>query len=254
MASLLRLHIPQPQALDTVIDLPPEAVRHVQVRRLQPGDPLRVFDGLGQEWQAELQQMGRHSARARIVARVDSLPESAWQVSLAIVVPANERMDTLVEKLAELGAAAVQPLLSERSVVRLSGERAQRRCAHWQAIAVAACEQSGRAWVPRIEPLRSLRDWLSGLPPLASGADRLGGPARWVLTPMGGHSPAALLGTTRAALGGQLTALSGPEGGLSDDEVALAQTQGFEALNLGPRILRADTAPLALMAWMSLLA
>jgi 16S rRNA (uracil1498-N3)-methyltransferase len=251
MASLLRLHVPQSLAPATSFDLPPEAVRHVQVRRLQPGDPLRVFDGRGHEWQAELLQMGRQNARVRLTAEVAALPELPWQVTLAIGVPANERMDALVEKATELGVSCLQPLQTERSVLRLSGERAQRRCAHWQAIAVAGCEQSGRAQVPTVEPLLTLSAWLAALPASVETPDRPVAHRRWVLTPEGGTPVAALRDLPGAA--GPLLALSGPEGGLSPAEVDLARQQGFEPLHLGPRVLRADTAPLALMAWLSLL-
>jgi 16S rRNA (uracil1498-N3)-methyltransferase len=153
-------------------------------------------------------------------------------------------MDTVVEKAAELGAAAIQPLLTERSVLRLSGERAQRKRDHWQAVAIAACEQCGRATVPRVGPLLALPIWLAALPFDAG--------ARWLLSPRAGApglGPEAMAAVARS---GSLVSLSGPEGGLSADECAVVAAAGFHSVNLGPRVLRADTAPLALMAWLSL--
>jgi 16S rRNA (uracil1498-N3)-methyltransferase len=157
-------------------------------------------------------------------------------------MPANDRMDALVEKATELGAVAIQPLMTERSVLRLAGERGQRRQAHWQAIAVAACEQCGRNRIPTIHPVRHFDDWLATLAP-AGAAE-----ARWLL----GWRNATPWGESLQRLGAALTLLSGPEGGLSDNEEDLAHGRGFVAVSLGPRVLRADTAPLAALAAVAL--
>jgi len=209
----------------------------VQVLRLQPGDPLTLFNGEGGEWLAEVVRMGRSEVRVRPQSHVAIDRELAIQVTLALGMPANERMDALVEKATELGVAAIQPLMTERSVLRLSGERAERRLAHWQGVAVAACEQSGRTRVPALAPVRALAEWLHDLP--AAGAEQ-----RCLL------SPRAVQALSHAA--GALVFLSGPEGGLSDSEEALAIKAGFVALSLGPRVLRADTAPLAVLAHLAL--
>ena len=235
----IRLHVAQPLAAGLELALPEDAARHAQVRRVQPGDALRLFDGAGGEWQANVTAMGRREVRVCLGDPVPTLPELAIRVTLAVGVPANERMDTLVEKAAELGVAAIQPLQCERSVVRLAGERAQRREAHWQAVAIAACEQCGRAIVPRIAPLRSLAEWLQ---------DPGDAAARWLLSPAPDALPVAATGAAPASL----AALSGPEGGLSAQEEQAAQAAGFQPVSLGPRILRADTAPLALLAWLGL--
>jgi 16S rRNA (uracil1498-N3)-methyltransferase len=163
--------------------------------------------------------------------------ELAHRVTLAVGMPANERMDALVEKATELGVAVLQPLMCERSVLRLSGERAERRRAHWQGIAIAASEQSGRTRVPQIEPVRSLTDWL----PQPSAGER------WLLSP-GATRPLAM--PPKGAQ--EVIVLSGPEGGLSAAEEALARSAGFEPASLGPRVLRSDTAPLAVLAWLGL--
>jgi len=232
-----RFHVVEPMQAGIELSLPPGAARHVQVLRLQPGDPLTLFNGEGGEWLAEVVQMGRSEVRVRPQSHVAIDRELAIQVTLALGMPANERMDALVEKATELGVAAIQPLMTERSVLRLSGERADKKQAHWQGVAAAASEQCGRTRVPVVAPVRTLTDWLRGLPP-ADGR-------RFVLSL---RTPEPL----EAKAGGALTFLSGPEGGLSEAEEAAAAACGFMPASLGPRVLRADTAPLAVLAHLGL--
>jgi 16S rRNA (uracil1498-N3)-methyltransferase len=234
----IRLHVETPLQAGATLSLPPGAARHAQVRRVQPGELLWLFDGRGADWPAEVLSMGRSEVSVRVGEPVAVANELSCAVMLALGMPANDRMDALVEKATELGVAALQPLLCERSVLRLDGERAARKQAHWQAVAVAACEQSGRACVPVVQPVRLLSSWLA--------AGRIEG-QRLLLSPQPGARP--LRETTP---GPALCALSGPEGGLSPAEEAAALAAGFEAVGLGPRILRADTAPLALLAWVGL--
>ncbi|MGA8007863.1 MAG: 16S rRNA (uracil(1498)-N(3))-methyltransferase, partial [Thiomonas sp.] len=142
-----------------LFDLPAAAARHAQVLRLRAGAELVLFDGAGGEWQARL-----HAPRqAEILEHSATERETPQRVLLAVGMPANERMDWLVEKATELGVAAIQPLITQRSVLRLGGERAQKRVEHWQGIAVAACEQCGRNRLPVIAPIRNLADWLGDL-------------------------------------------------------------------------------------------
>ncbi len=232
-----RLYVEQPLHADTLITLPPGPARHVQVLRLQPGTEITLFNGQGGEWRATVAQMGRSEVQVQVQQHDPVDRELPHPITLAIGMPANDRMDALVEKATELGVSAIQPLLTERSVLRLSGERAERRLAHWQAVAVAACEQSGRTCVPSLAPVRTLADWLRERP-ASQGEQRcvLSPRATRTLTPMTG--PAVFL--------------SGPEGGLTDSEVALAEAAGFAPLSLGPRVLRADTAPLAVLAHLAL--
>lgn len=224
-------------AVGQVLDLPPGPTRHAQVLRLQPGDSIVLFDGrLAGQWQAEVTHMGRSSVQAVLRAHEPLDRELPVAVQLAVVMPANDRMDFLIEKATELGAAALQPLMGDRSVLRLSGERAEKKVAHWQGVAQAAAEQCGRTQVPRVHPVSGLAAWLatptSGL--------------RWVASP--GAAPVS----RPAEAPSHLTLLTGPEGGLSPGELAAAEAAGFVPVGLGPRILRADTAPLSLLAWLGL--
>ena len=234
---MLRLHVDEPLSSGLVLDLPPGAARHAQVRRVQPGDALVLFDGRGGEWQARVQAMGRQSVQVQVLTHETTDRELPLGVTLAVGMPANERMDWLVEKATELGVSTLQPLHSERSVMRLEGDRAERKREHWQAQAVAAAEQCGRTRVPQVRPVRRLAEWLAepGLPA-----------ERWLL------SPQAQQALQRPAAGASVVVLSGPEGGLSATEEAAALAAGFIGVQLGPRVLRAETAPLAVLAWLGL--
>ena len=240
-----RIHVDVPLLAGTDLTLPAAASRHVQVLRLQPGDAITLFDGRGGQWQAEVLAMGRKDVTARLLSHQPLERELHTPVTLALGMPANERMDALVEKATELGVATIAPLVCERSVLRLAGERAERRSAHWQAIAVAACEQSGRNRVPQVLPPQPLRDWLAGQPaslPVSLPPDGL----RLVLSLADGTLP--LRQRLAAHGGGPVSLLSGPEGGLSPAELAAAAAAGHLPTTLGARVLRADTAPLAALA------
>ena len=237
-----------------VVTLAAAAARHVQVLRLQPGDALVVFNGSdGADWPGEIVRIGRRDVDVRLGAPLPVDRELACDVTIALGVPANDRMDALVEKASELGAAAIQPLVCERSVVRVSGERADAKRAHWQAVAAAASEQCGRARVAVVHPVASLLGWLDSLPAteqrivlsLASSAQD---PERAFA--VGSTRPAGSdrQGRARASV----VVLSGPEGGLAAGEESAALARGFVAVGLGPRVLRADTAPLAWLAWLGL--
>ena len=253
-----RLFIPEALAADGLLTLPAHAVRHVQALRLQPGDTLAFFDGSDDaEHPATIAEIGRNRVVVRVGAPVAVQRELALRVTLAVGVPANDRMDALVEKAGELGAAAIQPLVCARSVVRLAGERAEARQRHWQAVAASASEQCGRARVSAVLPMASFADWLAaggGARAEASGgagramrivlslADAAMDPERALADPLepGGARPPGVV------------VLSGPEGGLAPEEEDAAVARGFVRVGLGPRVLRADTAPLALLAWLAL--
>ncbi len=221
------------------LTLPPGAGRHVQVLRMQPGDTLALFDGSGGEFAATVERMGRSEVDVQVGAREAIEREASRAVHLAVGMPANERMDWLVEKATELGVASIQPLMTAHGVLRLAGERADKKRAHWEAIAIAACEQCGRNRVPQIHPVRPLASWLAAPPEDAE---------RFVLSLAEGTRPA------REAMADDDSAawvLSGPEGGLSASEEKEAIVRGFAPLTLGRRVLRAETAALAALVLFS---
>jgi 16S rRNA (uracil1498-N3)-methyltransferase len=235
----MRLHVGTPPRAGEELSLPAAAARHAQVRRVQPGDPLVLFDGSGSEWRAQVLTVGRSEVRVRVGEPALVCRELPWPLTMALAMPANERMDLLVEKATELGVGRIQPLMSERSVLRLAAERAERKREHWQAIAVAASEQCGRTRVPTVAPVQALASWLDEPRPGIGLLLSLQHTAR----PL--HE-LALEGVP------ELTTLSGPEGGLTPAEEAAACARGFLPAALGPRVLRADTAPLAVLAWLGL--
>lgn len=229
-----RFHCPGALHAGLSFDLPPGTARHVQVLRLQPGDELTLFNGEGGEYQAIIERMGRSDVNVTVSSHAAVEREASCAVHLAVGMPANERMDWLVEKATELGVASIQPLMTAHAVLRLAGERADKKRAHWEAIAVAACEQCGRNRVPRVHGVQSFSKWLEQE---SSGARRL------VLSLAEGTRGIAQVTTSTAD--GAFLVLSGPEGGLSRDEDEQARTAGFAPVTLGARVLRAETAALA---------
>ncbi len=232
-----------------VLSLPDHAARHIQVLRLQPGEAITLFNGRGDgragsegHYAATINRMGRSDVEVLVGAYTATRLEAVPAVHLVLGMPANERMDWLLEKATELGVASIQPLITERSVLRLKGDRADKKLAHWRGVAVAACEQCGRNRVPAIYPVQALDAWLQGRPtPNAGHAQLLLSLAR---------DAHALADATQNRSG--LTFLSGPEGGLSTTEEAAARAVGFKPVSLGARVLRAETAPLACLAFVSL--
>ena len=234
-----RFYCPAPLQPDALLSLPPQAARHVQVLRLQPGQALTLFNGEGGEFAATVTQMGRSEVQVRIGTHQPLNRAPCRAVTLALGMPANERMDWLVEKAAELGAASIQPLMTERSVLRLAAERATKKVDHWQSVAIAACEQCGGNRVPTVHSVKTLSQWLAGL----NLAEALA-PKAMLLSLREGTQALRMveLGT-----GGALF-LSGPEGGLSANEESAAIAAGFAPVTLGPRVLRSETAALTALA------
>ncbi len=229
------------------INLPAGAARHVQVLRKQPGDTLTLFNGtaLGGEFEATIEHMGRHDVRVAIGSHHAIEREPLNQVHLAIGVPANDRMDWLVEKATELGVISIQALMTERSVLRLSGERAEKKRVHWQAIAIAACEQCGRNQVPSIHPVMNLQSWLSTLP---NSATHSTSPSNKLLLSLRPESISIQTQLHTKKTTQQFVFLSGPEGGLSIPEENAALKLGFTPIGLGNRVLRAETAAMTALA------
>ncbi len=227
-----------------MLDLPPTAARHVQVLRMQPGHTLTLFNGEGGEYTAEVQHMGRSDVRVVVGEHRAVECEAVHHVHLAVGMPANERMDWLVEKATELGVHRITPLMTERSVVRLSGERAEKKQAHWQAVAASASEQCGRNRVPVIDLPERLDAWLARQTPqteVVQGVLSLHASTQPLSALMASRQGAAVSPNTWVLL-------NGPEGGLTDAEDAAARAKGFAAISLGQRVLRAETAALGALA------
>ena len=223
-----------------VVALPDEVARHVQVLRLQAEDALTLFNGQGGQYAARLVELGRRNALVEIGAFDAVEAEPPYRITLAQGIAGGDKMDWLVEKAVELGVARIAPLVAARGVVRPSADRASRRHAHWQGVVRAACEQCGRNRVPQIEPACDLSKWLDALPvAMEPGAVRL------MLSPRA-SVPFDTLPST--APNGDVTLLIGPEGGLSPEEEEAAVARGFSALSLGPRVLRTETAGMAVLA------
>lgn len=232
-----RFYCSFPLAPGAVVELPAEAAHHaLKVLRLTEGDPVILFDGRGGQWQARLAPAGR-TVRAVLEVFDEAEREPPLAVTLAQGLPAADKMDWIVQKGVELGVARFAPVAARRSVIRLSGERMERRVAHWRGVAVAACEQSGRNRVPEVVPLVDLPQFLAG-----TGADN---GIRLLLSPVAG---VGLRELPRPA--GPVTLLVGPEGGFEDNELLAIAAAGFRPVRLGPRVLRTETAGLAAVAAM----
>ncbi|MGB7989402.1 MAG: 16S rRNA (uracil(1498)-N(3))-methyltransferase [Candidatus Methylophosphatis roskildensis] len=230
-----RFFCSQPMIVGRILELPHEVAHHaLRVLRLRLGDAIVLFDGSGGEYRASLQDVGRR-ARVQIETFEAVDRESPLAVTLAQALPAGDKMDWVIQKAVELGVSAILPLITERSVVRLTGERADKRAAHLRGVARSACEQCGRTVVPSVEAITSLSEFLAaGVP---------AGVLRLVLSPRSGCKLASLTPPQQGA-----ALLVGPEGGWSEAELAAICACGWRELTLGPRVLRSDTAGLAGLA------
>lgn len=230
-----RFFCSQSMKIGRTLELPDEVAHHaLRVLRLRVGDTIVLFDGSGGEYRASLQDVGRRaSVRIETFDPVDR--ESPLEVMLAQSLPAGDKMDWVIQKAVELGVRAILPLITERSVVRLAGERADKRAAHLRGVARSACEQCGRTVCPAVEGIASLSDFLA-----AGVAD---GMLRLVLSPGSGSKLASLAPPAQG-----VALLVGPEGGWSEAEMAAIRACGWRELTLGPRILRSETAGLAGLA------
>jgi 16S rRNA (uracil1498-N3)-methyltransferase len=231
-----RFYCPQPLLAGAIVDLPEAVAHHLHVVRQQPGDEVVLFNGEGGQVRARLTEIGKRRASAEVVAVEAVEVELPYAVTLAQGLPeGSSKMDWIVEKAVELGVAAIQPLAAARSVVKLSGERAEKRQAHWEGVIVAASEQSGRNRLALVSPLQEFGRYI---------AQPAEGP-RILLSPRATQSLAAW---ARATPPCPVTLLIGPEGGFSAAEEDAAIAAGALALSMGPRVLRTETAGLAALA------
>lgn len=235
-----RFFVGSPLPSGDLVVLPDEVTRHVQVLRLQPGDTIVLFNGEGGEYSAEIIEMERRDTKVRVDSFRDVEAEPPYRLTLAQGIAGSDKMDWLIEKAVELGATNFVPLTTSRSVVRLSGERAQRRQLHWKRIVQSACEQCGRNRLPDVAPSREIGTWLGGMPKTAAE-----GELRVILSPRANASFASLPYDPPK---GEVIVLVGPEGGFSSAEEAAAESHGFVPVGLGPRVLRTETAGIAVLA------
>jgi 16S rRNA (uracil1498-N3)-methyltransferase len=218
------------------VELPEPVARHaVRVLRLPPGAPMVLFDGRGGEYPARIERIERDRVLAELGAWQDVERESPLAITLVQALQVGEKMDFTIQKAVELGVRDIVPVESRRSVMRLAGERAAKRVAHWQGVAASACEQCGRNQVPLVAPLEKLENWLAR-------------PTHAALRLM--LAPDAERTLVEIPPAGEVQLLIGSEGGLDPQEVIAATQAGFQAVRLGPRVLRTETAGLAALAAM----
>ncbi|WP_422505073.1 16S rRNA (uracil(1498)-N(3))-methyltransferase [Stenotrophomonas sp. GZD-301] len=230
-----RSFIPTALAVGQTVSLPEDAANHlVRVMRLREGDACVLFNGDGHDYTATLVEAGKRDAQVRIDDAREVANESPLHITLLQGIARGEKMDLILQKATELGVNAIVPVNAERTEVKLDAARAEKRLAHWTSVVVSACGQSGRARVPAVAAPQSLLDAARSLP-----ADAL----KLTLDPLGEHR----LSTLQAAPGGVVIAI-GPEGGWSPRDRQALQQAGFQGLQLGPRILRTETAGLAAIA------
>lgn len=230
---MTRVYLPQPLAVGAVLELPDEAVRHlVQVLRMGSGERLTVFNGEGGEYGAVMEAVARRSASLRVESHDPVSREAPIRIHIAQCVSKGDRMDYALQKATELGATGFLPLLSARGVVKLDGERWEKKLEHWRGVVTGAAEQSGRTRLPTVTAPERFESFVAG--------ERPG--LKLILAP-GGETRLSALARTET-----VTALIGPEGGFDEAELALADRHGWQRLALGPRILRTETAPVALLA------
>ena len=232
----IRIHVNLPLAAGTEATLPDHAAEHVmRVLRLGVGDAVTLFNGDGNNYQATIRAAGKHAVTLLVSSEQGAANESPLALTLAQAVARGEKMDWIVQKATELGVIRIVPLLTERTQVQLDSMRAQKRLEHWRAVAVSACEQSGRARVPDITAPSTLQEWLTCLPVNPGLLVALQPEAQ--LKPRDLH-----FATPRGIL------VSGPEGGMGDRDLSELHDAGFISLSLGPRVLRTETAGLAALA------
>ena len=233
-----RFYLPTALAPHTTLNLPDNIIRHIHVLRLNAGDSITLFNDTGNDFAATLQTIGKRHAECHIHAQRQPENESPLAITLVQAISSGERMDFTLQKSVELGVRAIQPIISERCVVRLSGERAEKRVQRWQDIVIAACEQSGRSIVPTVLPIVSFSDYLRQMPPelhLMMSLRRA--------TTLRDIAPAPQT----------LRLMIGPEGGWTPAEEQATLEAGVQTITLGKRVLRTETASLAVLAAMQVL-
>ena len=229
-----RIYTHQPLTVGSRIELDGSAANHIsRVLRMRTGEKLKLFNGDGYFYDTELEQVGKRNVSARILSAEQANAESALNTHLGQVLSKGERMDYAIQKATEMGVQMITPLISERCDVRLNAERGAKRLQHWQQVAISAAEQCGRAIVPKINPITPINQWI---------ADTQDNELGLVLHHRTTQSLDSLPSPEAVRL------LIGPEGGLTQKEIANAEAKGFVATTLGKRVLRTETAPVAALS------
>lgn len=229
-----RIYLPAALTSGDTLELDANAFNHaIRVLRLKQGFQIILFNGEGGEYEAELVDVERRSARAKIGAFIDKDSESPLNITLAQCISRGEKMDYTIQKAVELGVNKIQPLFSERCGVKLEKNRVAKKHEHWQSVVISACEQSGRNRIPEVLAPQDLQSWLQD-----NKAD-----CKITLAP---SSQTSLKQLEQPS--GEIALLIGPEGGLSDQEIEQSIAQGFTGIRLGPRILRTETAGLVVLS------
>lgn len=228
-----RIYTHQVLSPQTQLELESAPAQHIaRAMRMRAGDALTLFNGRGGEYAATIGSVGKKTVLVTVGEHHDTEKESPLAIHLGIAVSRGERMDWLIQKAVELGVCSISPLFTQRTEVKLKGDRADKKVRHWQLIAIAACEQCGRNQLPAINPPQNLSAWVE-----TTQADR-----KLVL-----HHRATIEAEAQQAPA-SIALLIGPEGGLSPLEISTTESVGYGALRLGPRIMRTETAPLAAIA------
>ncbi|MSQ19310.1 MAG: 16S rRNA (uracil(1498)-N(3))-methyltransferase [Betaproteobacteria bacterium] len=238
LSSAPRFHVDAPVRLHATIVLDAATTRHVQALRLRRGDQIVLFNGDGHESVAELIELAKRGAVVQVRSEMAVDRESPLRVILAQGICAAERMDLVIQKATELGVHRIVPVITSRTVMRLSEERQERRETHWQNVAIAACEQSGRNRIPEVSPAVRFDAFIAGIPE----AD-----LRIACSPTGDDRLRTL------PVASSIVVFIGPEGGIAKDERELLSDRQFRFVRFGPRVLRTETAPLAMLATMQAL-
>lgn len=240
-----RIYQPELLSVGQEIQLDNQATVHVaRVLRMREGDSIVVFNGQGGEYQGILRRLDKRAASVELLGFVEADVESPLHIILAQGVSRGERMDYTVQKAVELGVHSIVPLQTERTVVNLNDERKDRRRQHWQTVVYSACEQSGRNFVPMVEPVIKLSNWLQTSSLQTSNLQTTGETQKFVLN----HRAERGLDSLEINSSGPITVLIGPEGGLAEQEIAQVEQAGFMSIRLGPRVLRTETAALAFLS------
>lgn len=230
-----RFYCPEPPAPGGTLELPGAAAHHAsRVLRLRAGDAVQVFDGKGGALNGKIREIAGKRVLLHELQTCIADAEPVLHIILAQALCGGDKMDWVVQKATELGAAEIVAVQTQRSVAKLAGDRAEKRAAHWRQVAISACEQCGRNTLPKIAPARDLAGWLTE----AREQDA----ARFVLLPEGDST------LNRQPSKQAVVVLVGPEGGLDENEVKMARLAGFVPVRMGNRVLRTETAAMASLA------